>query len=208
MEWTETWPQIDSIFGWLTEAEARRLYELAQLLGAQEWAIELGAFMGRSTAAIAAGLRARYLRVPPFHASVVSIDTWVGTKDGAPEEDLHAGILKEHGVRDMFELHRKNLIDRGLGKFTRRIRGTTSGTGLEWAVEWNVFPSLLFIDADHRYEAVKADFESWAPRLRTGGHVAFHDAWAPGPSRVIAEMPANFTRAEGAGELAVFQKTQ
>jgi predicted O-methyltransferase YrrM len=34
---------------------------------------------------------------------------------------------------------------------------------------------LLFIDGDHSYEGVKADFEMYAPLVRPGGVVAFHD---------------------------------
>jgi len=34
---------------------------------------------------------------------------------------------------------------------------------------------LLHIDADHTYEAVKADFAAWEPKVRSGGCVMFHD---------------------------------
>jgi cephalosporin hydroxylase len=34
---------------------------------------------------------------------------------------------------------------------------------------------LLFIDGDHRYEAVKADFEAYWRLVRPGGIIAFHD---------------------------------
>jgi predicted O-methyltransferase YrrM len=34
---------------------------------------------------------------------------------------------------------------------------------------------LLFIDGDHRYEAAKADFETYLPFVNDGGIIAFHD---------------------------------
>jgi cephalosporin hydroxylase len=34
---------------------------------------------------------------------------------------------------------------------------------------------FLFIDGDHTYEGVKADFEMYAPLVRKGGLIAFHD---------------------------------
>ncbi len=34
---------------------------------------------------------------------------------------------------------------------------------------------LLFIDADHSYDAVKKDFEIWGKLVRPGGWIAFHD---------------------------------
>lgn len=38
---------------------------------------------------------------------------------------------------------------------------------------------FLFIDADHTYEGVKRDFETYAPFVRKGGVVAFHDVALP-----------------------------
>jgi hypothetical protein len=35
---------------------------------------------------------------------------------------------------------------------------------------------LIFVDADHAYQAVRDDFMAWAPHLAAGGTVAFHDS--------------------------------
>jgi predicted O-methyltransferase YrrM len=35
---------------------------------------------------------------------------------------------------------------------------------------------VAFIDGDHRYEGVRADFEHWWPAIPPGGNVVFHDA--------------------------------
>jgi cephalosporin hydroxylase len=34
---------------------------------------------------------------------------------------------------------------------------------------------FLFIDGDHHYDAVRYDFETYGPMVRTGGIIAFHD---------------------------------
>jgi predicted O-methyltransferase YrrM len=39
---------------------------------------------------------------------------------------------------------------------------------------------FLFIDGDHSYDGVRRDFEIFAPLVRPGGLVAFHDISAPG----------------------------
>lgn len=64
---------------------------------------------------------------------------------------------------------------------------------------WNVAPTwtepldFLFIDGDHKWAAVDRDFTDWAPKLKTGGLLAMHDArmnrpggatFHPGPSQV------------------------
>ena len=44
---------------------------------------------------------------------------------------------------------------------------------------------LLFVDGDHSYAGVRADFEMYAPLVRPGGVIAFHDiAVQPPPSEV------------------------
>jgi predicted O-methyltransferase YrrM len=43
---------------------------------------------------------------------------------------------------------------------------------------------FLFIDGDHAYDSVKTDFERYAPFMRSGGVVAFHDVAMGRPSGV------------------------
>jgi len=44
---------------------------------------------------------------------------------------------------------------------------------------------LLFVDGDHSYAGIRADFEMYAPFVRPGGLVAFHDiALQPPPTEV------------------------
>lgn len=62
--------------------------------------------------------------------------------------------------------------------------------------DWNNKFDYLFIDADHRYEYVKQDFEDWFPFLSKGGVVALHDSAAnrggpffwDGPSQLSDEL--------------------
>ena len=49
--------------------------------------------------------------------------------------------------------------------------------------------NLLFIYADHSYEAVKADWESYKKFLRPRSIVVFHDyGWAEGVKRVVHDV--------------------
>lgn len=47
---------------------------------------------------------------------------------------------------------------------------------------------FLFIDGDHSYEGVKRDFELYAPLVRPGGLIAFHDI-VPGPETAVGGVP-------------------
>ncbi len=55
-----------------------------------------------------------------------------------------------------------------------------SGAARESVVELLEGKSIdfLFIDGDHRYEGVRADFENFSPLVRPGGLIAFHDTRA------------------------------
>jgi predicted O-methyltransferase YrrM len=79
---------------------------------------------------------------------------------------------------------------------------------------------LVFLDGDHSYEGVRADYEHWRPLLRPGGHLLFHDAAAPhafttvhdGVARLVTELERDPTqrlaRQRGAGSLAHFSSTE
>ncbi|MDZ7696335.1 MAG: class I SAM-dependent methyltransferase [Deltaproteobacteria bacterium] len=55
---------------------------------------------------------------------------------------------------------------------------------------------FLFIDGDHRYEGVKADFELYAPLVREGGIIAFHDILNQGVNRLWKEIRSRFSHEE------------
>lgn len=61
---------------------------------------------------------------------------------------------------------------------------------------------LLFIDGDHSYEGVKEDYLTYAPLVRPGGLVAFHDIVQHAPEsgcevkRFWDEIKAKFTHLE------------
>jgi predicted O-methyltransferase YrrM len=48
---------------------------------------------------------------------------------------------------------------------------------------------FIFIDGDHSYEACQADIAAWAPFVKRGGVIAFHDfgSRADGVTRAIFE---------------------
>jgi cephalosporin hydroxylase len=48
--------------------------------------------------------------------------------------------------------------------------------------------SFLMIDGDHTYSGVKSDFEKYAPLVRSGGLIAFHDI-VPGPPELVGGVP-------------------
>jgi cephalosporin hydroxylase len=52
---------------------------------------------------------------------------------------------------------------------------------------------FIFIDADHRYDAVRADWDSYSPMLAPGGLVGFHDTVHPDPTYGVGRLWAELT---------------
>lgn len=53
------------------------------------------------------------------------------------------------------------------------------GDTVEKAAELTEELDLLYIDASHTYEGVKADIIAWTPKLKVGGFIALHDYGNP-----------------------------
>jgi hypothetical protein len=131
--------------------------------------VELGSYKGKSTVALAAGVRS----VGPGSVVVYAVDTFEGSAELA-----HLGL-------NTFADFQSNIARSGLTSLVQPIQGlTVPSAGL---VERPI--SLLFIDADHSYEGVRADFEAWAPMVIPNGIIAFHDTFGDweGPNRFVHE---------------------
>jgi len=163
--------------------EAAYLYRLVRELRPRT-VVEIGRFRGGSTFLIAAALDDGVL-----HS--YDIETRHGRAGAELDRQLSAA-LERYGFDDRVLLH---------------VASSQSAEPPADAID------VLFVDGDHREEGVRADFERWAPQLRPGGHLLFHDAvdapdfvppFAAGPARVAAEVGEDFERREAAGSLAHF----
>ena len=54
---------------------------------------------------------------------------------------------------------------------------------------------FVFIDADHRYEAVMQDLAAWVPKLKEGGMLCGHDIHLPGVRRAVEEKLIQYAEA-------------
>jgi predicted O-methyltransferase YrrM len=167
--------------------EAAYLYRLAK--GEQpQVVVELGRYRGGSTLLLAAALE---------HGVLHSYD--IETRQGRPGADLDRELM---AALDRFDL-------------SDRVRLHVEDSQTAAPTESHV--DMLFIDGDHSEAGVRADFARWAPLVRIGGHVLFHDAveapdlvppCADGPRSVVAGVTGDFERREGAGSIAHFVRSQ
>ncbi len=183
------------IQGWLSDSEADGLFHLARDFTPQENAVvvELGSWKGKSSVMLASGLRGkrnpRLFCVDPF-----GIDESVEY-----QQQYYAELLREGDVGQIF---RRNIEAFGVSSIVTPMKGYS----FEVCRNWTQPIDVLFIDANHEYEPALRDFDCWAPFVKAGGVVAFHDvqpAW-PGVVRAMNERlrPPGFGPVQAAESLA------
>ena len=125
--------------GWTTDAELRKLRELA---AQSADVVEVGSWKGRSTKELLESCK----------GTVFAVDHWQGSPNDfssvvAKGSDIYAEFIKNVG-------HYPNL----------RI---LKGSSVDMAEEFNgTRVDTVFIDAGHSYEECKADIDAWLPKCR------------------------------------------
>jgi len=173
---------LSQVHGWLTEEEGEMLYGLARDWPGGGRVVELGAYQGRSTVCLAAGLVARDIRSRPL----LSVDTHKGSQEHQPGAFAFdpTTLSRVSGVVDTLPLLTWNLERFGLLGVVEIAVQTSQQAGQAFQGDIR----LLFVDADHSPEAVQNDWAIWKEHLEASACVVLHDVggW-PGPTR-LAEM--------------------
>jgi predicted O-methyltransferase YrrM len=155
---------IHGVKGMLQPNEAKWLHLIPRVVRDGTY-VDLGTYKGRS-----ALLLADTIREEKLEASVLTVDTFDGRCVG--------GKNNHERVMQVFE-------EKGLEDYIHTMRATTVE-----AAAWHSALKIdfLFIDADHSYKAVKADFEAWSPMVKKEGIVAFHDSHKPAIQKFHSEI--------------------
>ena len=151
-EFDETWPVADEVPGWLTRAQAERLWDAAGTASSGAVLVEIGSHQGRSTVVL--GHRAQQRG-----ARVIAIDPFI---DGV----LFGGAA----TRGRFE---QNVRGAGLDG-TVELRAQRS-TDLRPA--WTQPLALVYVDGKHDYWTAGDDLR-WAVHLPDGAPLLVHDAFS------------------------------
>jgi predicted O-methyltransferase YrrM len=153
--------RVADVEGWLSDGQARRLWDRAHELKPGAQAVEIGSYRGRSAIVLASAA--------PEGATVVAIDPHAGN-DRGPQE-IHG--TQEEGQSD-HEAFLANLERAGVSERVRHVR-LPSGDALG---EVNGDIDLLYIDGAHRYRFARDDIRDWAARVAPGGTLLIHDSFS------------------------------
>jgi predicted O-methyltransferase YrrM len=151
---------IDGVEGWLSDDQARVLWDAAGAVRAPGRIVEIGSFRGRSMIVLASAARPG--------VELVAIDPH-GGNDRGPQE-IHADAQIGDADNAAFE---SNLSRTGVRDRVRHVRTFSREALAEVAGDID----LLYIDGAHRYQPVREDIELWGARVRPGGTMLMHDAF-------------------------------
>jgi predicted O-methyltransferase YrrM len=147
---------IMEIEGQISQEEARTLMTLARESAPDSAILEIGSFRGRSTIALAAGA------MMSNRNRVYAVD---------PHDHFRGVLGGLFGPSDQAELY-KNICASGLGEIIAVVSLPSTNAASGWPGDKI---GLLWLDGDHRYSSVRADFDAWEPYVLKGGIIAFHD---------------------------------
>ena len=153
LEW-----RFRNVQGWMSGVEGYALMLAAAHGPGTGEIVEIGSWMGKSTCWLAVGSKS--VQREKVHA----IDPF----DGGPMLKEQP-IIREQGTT--YHIFVDNLTSVGLFDYVEPIVATSQ----QVAQSWDKPIRLLFIDGDHSYDAVKADFEMWSRFLVAEALIAFDD---------------------------------
>lgn len=189
----EVLARLQGVDGWLTDAQARSLWDAAREVREGGRIVEIGSFRGRSTIVLASA-------APPG-VEVVAIDPHGGGDRGPQQITPDAA----RGEED-FAGFRANLRRAGVDRRVRHVRLPSQSALLELQGPID----MLYVDGAHRYRPASADIANWGVRVVPGGALLIHDSF-----NAIGVMLAQlrllvFARGWGyrgrAGSLAVYRR--
>ena len=154
-------PRLDGVEGWLSDDQARSLFETASRCPPGGRIVEIGSFRGRSTIVIASA-------ADPS-VEIVAIDPHAGNDRGPQEIEGYA----EEASRDRAAFE-ANLTAAGVRDRVRHVRAFSAAAHDD--VKDPV--DFLYIDGAHRYRPARDDIRDWGARVADGGSLAIHDSFS------------------------------
>ena len=162
---------LTDVEGWLSDAQARRLWERARELPPSARVAEIGSYRGRSTIVLALA-RGR--------GEVLAVDPHAGN-DRGPQEIRGTAAEGEADLRAF----RANLERAGVRERVRHVRLPSQDAldGVGGPLD------LLYVDGAHRYRPARADIAGWGAQVRPEGWLLIHDAFSSvGVTLAIARL--------------------
>ena len=157
----EVFVAIERVQGWMTKAQAQRLWSAAATLDSSGRIVEIGSYHGRS-AIILASAAVRGVQV-------FAIDPHGGNDRGPQQIEGEF----EDGQRD-HETFLRNLAEAGVATRVQHVRkpSQTATDDVPGLLE------VVYIDGAHRFQPARADIVRWGAKVAPGGTLLIHDSFS------------------------------
>ena len=139
--------------------------------------VELGSWKGKSTSYIVTELINNDRDVKFF-----TVDTFEGVLDGT--DDTENAAYTSYNLTEIYDIFQENT--KHLKDHFTVIKSKSHEAASHFDDE---SVDVIFIDAGHSYEAVKADLEAWYPKMKPDSIMSGHDfnLW-PGVNKAVKEF--------------------
>jgi glycosyltransferase involved in cell wall biosynthesis/predicted O-methyltransferase YrrM len=189
----QTLAQAREIEGWLTDAQAERLFLAGRRVSQDGTIVEIGSYRGRSTITLA--------NAAQDGVEVVAIDPHAGNDRGPQEIEGYDREAQEDNLAFHANLARAGVADR-----VRHVRKPSQ----EAFDDVGGDVDLLYVDGAHRVEPATQDIGGWGARLRPGGTLLIHDSFSSiGVTIAITRLlmaSREFTYVGRSGSLAEYRR--
>lgn len=154
----------ENVAGLIRNEDGLFLEKMAADVGAGQVIIEIGPFTGKSTCFMARGVRESYAT-----KHIYSIDPWEFLD--LPISGSGLEIAKTRA--EAHELFQDNVKKCGFSDIVTEFHGFSYDAANKWTSPSDI--GLIYVDGDHKYMGVKADVDSWSPKLAVGSVMVFDD---------------------------------
>lgn len=160
--------RIFSIDGWMSETELNWLHDQARAIPDNSTIVEVGVWLGRSSAAIYTGAG--------IQKTTIAIDTWAGQPSLQATDHILASEV------NLKELFLDNMHDLGIYPKSHKPGGRAFRNGFFYLTADSIqaskyFPdasiAMCFLDGDH--DILDIDIAAWLPKMIPGGLLCGHD---------------------------------
>lgn len=159
-------PFLQHIFSVPSHLTPRERYQLYQLAAGRETVVEIGSYIGASACCFGNACR------QSGKGRVFCVDTWNNDAMSEGGRDTYQEFLENTSLFSDYIVPLRGLSTKVVAQVKSAVQHI----------------DLLFIDGDHSYAGVKADWETYRDHLCEGSVVVFHDyGWAEGVRRVVQE---------------------
>lgn len=131
--------------------------------------IEVGVWKGGSSIHMAKTLQARGKA-----ASLIAIDTWLGSWEHYEQSDYFPSLLMQNGYPTLYYTFLTNVVSCGLQNVIVPLP-LDSANAFHVISRKNIRAQVIHIDAGHDYEAVMNDLRMWWQVLEPGGYIIADD---------------------------------